>query len=100
MVDEVKLNELLGRMVGDLGAAATVALVRLGDSLGLYKALAKGPLTPAGMAAATGIAERYAAAPVSQTVQALLEGGPTDAIDDHVGTGPVGQLTDGVDEIA
>ena len=60
MVDEVKLNELLGRMVGDLGAAATVALVRLGDSLGLYKALAKGPLTPAGMAAATGIAERYA----------------------------------------
>jgi ubiquinone/menaquinone biosynthesis C-methylase UbiE len=60
MVDEAKLNELLGRMVGDLGAAATVALVRLGDSLGLYKALAKGPLTPTGLAAATGIAERYA----------------------------------------
>jgi hypothetical protein len=60
MVDEAKLNELLGRMVGDLGAAATVALVRLGDSLGLYKALAKGPLTPPGLAAATGIAERYA----------------------------------------
>jgi ubiquinone/menaquinone biosynthesis C-methylase UbiE len=60
MIDEAKLNELLGRMVGDLGAAATVALVRLGDSLGLYKALAKGPLTPAGLAAATGIAERYA----------------------------------------
>ena len=60
MVDEAKLNELLGRMVGDLAAAATVALVRLGDSLGLYKALAKGPLTPPGLAAATGIAERYA----------------------------------------
>jgi hypothetical protein len=60
MVDEAKLNELLGRMVGDLGAAASVALVRLGDSLGLYKALAKGPLTAAGLAAATGIAERYA----------------------------------------
>ena len=30
MVDETKLNELLGRLVGDLGAAATVALVRLG----------------------------------------------------------------------
>jgi len=60
MVNEAKLNELLGRMVGDLGAAASVALVRLGDSLGLYKALAKAPLTPAGLAAATGIAERYA----------------------------------------
>jgi hypothetical protein len=31
MVNEAKLNELLGRMVGDLGAAASVALVRLGD---------------------------------------------------------------------
>jgi ubiquinone/menaquinone biosynthesis C-methylase UbiE len=60
MVNEAKLNELLGRMVGDLGAAASVALVRLGDSLGLYKALAKAPLTPAGLAAAAGIAERYA----------------------------------------
>jgi hypothetical protein len=47
-----------------------------------------------------GIAERYAPAPVSQTVQALLEGGPTDAVDDHVGAGPVGQSTDGFDEIA
>jgi len=27
MVNEAKLNELLGRMVGDLGAAASVALV-------------------------------------------------------------------------
>ena len=61
MIDEGKLNQLMGRMLGDLGAAASVALVRMGDALGLYKALhAKGPLTPGGLAAATGIAERYA----------------------------------------
>ena len=61
MIDESKLNQLMGRMLGDLGAAASVALVRIGDALGLYKALhSKGPLTPAGLAAVTGIAERYA----------------------------------------
>jgi SAM-dependent methyltransferase len=60
-VDEAKLDELMRRMSSDLGAAASVALVRLGDSLGLYKALhTRGPLTPAGLAEATGIAERYA----------------------------------------
>ena len=60
MIDEAKLNELMGRMLGDLGGAMSIALVRMGDSLGLYKALHnKGPLTPAGLAAATGTAERY-----------------------------------------
>jgi SAM-dependent methyltransferase len=59
MINEAKLNELMGRMLGDLGGALSIALVRMGDSLGLYKALHKGPLTPAGLAAATGTAERY-----------------------------------------
>ncbi|WP_428659280.1 class I SAM-dependent methyltransferase [Reyranella sp.] len=60
MINEAKLGELMGRMLGDLGGAMSIALVRVGDSLGLYKALHdKGPLTPAGLAAATGTAERY-----------------------------------------
>jgi hypothetical protein len=60
MIDEAKLNELIGRVLGDLGGAMSIAVVRMGDSLGLYKALhAKGPLTPAAVAAATGTGERY-----------------------------------------
>ena len=52
MIDESKLNELIGRVLGDLGGAMSIAVVRMGDSLGLYKALhAKGPLTPEALAA-------------------------------------------------
>lgn len=60
-VDEAKLNQFLGQMLGDLGGALSVPLVRIGDRLGLYKALhANGPMTPAQLAARTKIAERYA----------------------------------------
>jgi len=46
MVDETKLNQFVGQMLSDLGGAASIALVRLGDALGLYKILhAKGPMT-------------------------------------------------------
>ncbi len=59
-MDETKLHEFVGQMLSDLGGAASVALVRIGDALGLYKALhAKGPMTIAEMAVATGLAERY-----------------------------------------
>jgi hypothetical protein len=34
------LNQLLGQMVSDLGAAVNGALVVLGDGLGIYRALA------------------------------------------------------------
>ncbi len=37
MVDEAKLNDFIGKMLGDLGGAASVAMVRMGDALGLYK---------------------------------------------------------------
>jgi 2-polyprenyl-3-methyl-5-hydroxy-6-metoxy-1,4-benzoquinol methylase len=41
------LDEFLNKLVGDLGAATTAALVGIGDKLGLYKALAgSGGLTP------------------------------------------------------
>jgi SAM-dependent methyltransferase len=59
-VDEAKLNEFLGKAVGELGAAMNAALVLIGDRLGLYKAMAgAGPMTPAEVAAKTGTAERY-----------------------------------------
>ena len=39
MIDEAKLNKFVGKMLGDLGGAASVPMVRIGDALGLYKAL-------------------------------------------------------------
>jgi hypothetical protein len=58
-VDPAKLEQFLGRMVGDMGAAMSAALVLLGDRLGIYKALAEGPATPAELAKRTGLSERY-----------------------------------------
>ena len=50
-----KLNELLGKAVVDFGATFHAALVRVGDKLGLYKALAAGgPQTPGELAKRTG----------------------------------------------
>jgi 2-polyprenyl-3-methyl-5-hydroxy-6-metoxy-1,4-benzoquinol methylase len=55
-----KLNEFLGRAIVDFGATFNAALVRIGDRLGLYKALASGgPQTPAELAKRTGTTERY-----------------------------------------
>ncbi|MBI2705255.1 MAG: class I SAM-dependent methyltransferase [Actinobacteria bacterium] len=56
---EDRLNDFLGRFVGDLGAAVHASLVVLGDKLGLYKALAEGPATSVELAERTGCAERY-----------------------------------------
>ena len=36
-IDEGKLNQFIGQMLGDLGGASSVAMVRLGGSLGLYE---------------------------------------------------------------
>jgi SAM-dependent methyltransferase len=59
-IDQAKLNEFMNKLLGDMGAAATGALVLIGDKLGLYKALAAaGPLSPAELAARTETAERY-----------------------------------------
>jgi SAM-dependent methyltransferase len=59
-VDQTKLNEFLGQFVQELGAAMNVALVVLGDRLGLYKAMAgAGPMTAAELAKKTNTAERY-----------------------------------------
>jgi SAM-dependent methyltransferase len=58
-INEEKLNAFLGKAVGDLGAAFSAVLVKLGDELGLYKALAKESLTSVDLAARTGTNPRY-----------------------------------------
>jgi 2-polyprenyl-3-methyl-5-hydroxy-6-metoxy-1,4-benzoquinol methylase len=59
-VDETKLNELVGRVLGDLGGAMSVPLVRIGDSLGLYDALKRiGPATAEDLATAAACSPRY-----------------------------------------
>jgi 2-polyprenyl-3-methyl-5-hydroxy-6-metoxy-1,4-benzoquinol methylase len=59
-INEAKLQEFLGKAVGDMGAAISSILVHIGDKLGLYKAMAAaGPLTAAELAQRTGTAERY-----------------------------------------
>src|SRR5579872_4218580 len=55
-----KLNAFIGKMLGDIGAAATAALILIGDKMGLYRELAKGePLTSAELAKRTDTADRY-----------------------------------------
>ena len=59
-VNEAKLNDLVGKMLNDLGGATSVALVRMGVGLELYKALYEdGPATSNELAERTGCAERY-----------------------------------------
>ena len=59
-VDQSKLEAFQGKMVGDMGAAVSAALVIVGDKLGLYKALTEiGPATPERLANATETSERY-----------------------------------------
>lgn len=59
-INENKLNEFIGRFVGDLGAVMHAATVLIGDKLGLYKAMADGePTTAAELAERTDTDERY-----------------------------------------
>ncbi len=59
-INEAALQNLVGKMVGDLGAVVSGALVVLGDRLGLYRALAEvGPADSAKLAERTALDERY-----------------------------------------
>jgi SAM-dependent methyltransferase len=59
-IDEAKLDEFMGRFVGDLGAALSAALVVIGDRLGLYRAMADGdPVSAEELAERTGTDPRY-----------------------------------------
>jgi len=58
-VETKKLEQFLGQFVTDLGATVHAGMVVIGDRLGLYKALAAGPLTAPELAAITRTDERY-----------------------------------------
>jgi SAM-dependent methyltransferase len=59
-VDPDRLEEFMGRAIGDLGATVSAALVVIGDRLGLYRALAEGPpVTADELADRTGTAAAY-----------------------------------------
>jgi SAM-dependent methyltransferase len=54
------IEEFMGRILTDMGAAVSGALVQLGDELGLYRAMAEaGPLDSVELAQRTGTYERY-----------------------------------------
>jgi SAM-dependent methyltransferase len=58
-IDEAKLNDFMGKFVGDLGAVMHAATVVVGDQLGLYKALADKPQTAEALARRTETDPRY-----------------------------------------
>jgi SAM-dependent methyltransferase len=58
-IDANKMNEFLGKFVGDLGATAHAGMVVIGERCGLYKALASKPMTAMELAKATGTDDRY-----------------------------------------
>ena len=59
-IDEQKLEAFIGHAATEVGAALNVALVSLGDELGLYRAMADSqPVTAKELADRTGTQERY-----------------------------------------
>jgi len=58
-IDEARLMEFMNRFVGDLGATMAAGNVVVGERLGLYTALAAGPMRPQQLAERTGTAPRY-----------------------------------------
>jgi SAM-dependent methyltransferase len=58
-MDETALMSFVHKAVGDVGALLAGSLVVIGDRLGLYRALADGPMTAAELAARTDTTERY-----------------------------------------
>ncbi|HEX5377285.1 MAG TPA: class I SAM-dependent methyltransferase [Phenylobacterium sp.] len=78
--DMEKVDALVGRLVGDLGATVSAALVVLGDRLGLYKAMGDGePVSSAALAERTGLKERYVREWLSaQAASGFVEYDPAD----------------------
>src|SRR5687768_5193181 len=58
-IDESRLQELMGKLVTEMGAAMNGALILIGDELGLYRAMADSqPVTATVLAERTGTSER------------------------------------------
>ena len=77
-IDNDKLNEFLGRFVGDLGATMAAGNIVVGHRLGLYRALADGPATPAELARRAGTDPRY----VAEWLRGQAAGGYVDRVID------------------
>ncbi len=59
-IDETRLHDLVGSVLGDLGGAYSVPLVQIGERLGIYRALRDaGPCSVEALADVTGLAPRY-----------------------------------------
>src|SRR5713226_10677061 len=59
-INEDKMNAVLGKVVGDFGAALSSSLAYIGTKLGLYEAMANsGPINARELAERTGTVERY-----------------------------------------
>jgi hypothetical protein len=58
-LDMQKLDAFLAKFVADFGATFNAGMVVIGEHLGLYKALAAGPMTAADLARNTATDERY-----------------------------------------
>ena len=60
VLDQAKVEHFTHQIIGDLGAAMSAVLIRIGDRLGLYKALGDSlPVTSLDLALRTGLDERY-----------------------------------------
>ena len=71
-IDQGKLEQFMGKVVTDVGAAMSGVLVVLGERLGLFRALAAtGPVTSAELAKRTECTERY----VREWLDAMASGG-------------------------
>jgi 2-polyprenyl-3-methyl-5-hydroxy-6-metoxy-1,4-benzoquinol methylase len=59
-IDMSKLEQFIGKVVGDIGATMNATLVVLGDRLGYWRAMSNGePVTPVELAKRTETTERY-----------------------------------------
>jgi 2-polyprenyl-3-methyl-5-hydroxy-6-metoxy-1,4-benzoquinol methylase len=74
-INQQKLEDLFGRLFGDISAGYGGVMVSLGDKLGLYKAMAgAGPLSSQELAKRSGCAERY----VREWLNSQVAGGYVD----------------------
>jgi SAM-dependent methyltransferase len=59
-LDPAQVEAFTNQLVGELGVSLSAVLIHIGDELGLYRALGDSkPVTPAGLAQRTGLAERF-----------------------------------------
>jgi len=59
-IDQAKSEAFLGKVLSDTSGLTTTIMAAIGDRLGLFKQLARGPATSAELASRAGINERYA----------------------------------------